>query len=233
MDPISPRDVLTTRRAAIVNEWFAETLKTYPPQTAHLLATVCDPFRNPAGHALRENLAKLFDAAMLSDDWAHAAGVLAELVQLRAVQGFTPDEAVAFVAPLKSITRKVITGLKSCSTGGQAGELGQVITGLKSCSTGGHAGELGQVITGLKSCSTGGQAGEMGHVAQDFSPVHSSALSQLDARIDRLTQLALDMYQACRARMDEIRANEVRRRTWIVGRIANRSEAGRREPESV
>jgi hypothetical protein len=116
MDPIPLRDALSTRRAALVDEWFAETLKTYPAETSRFFGTEADRFRNPAGHALRENLAALFDAVMLSDDWDQAARALGELVQLRAVQDFTEAEAIGFIEPLKGILRQATTGLKPCST---------------------------------------------------------------------------------------------------------------------
>ena len=63
------KELLAARRTPIIDEWFARTLESYPPQAARLLAGVTDRFRNPAGHLLRDNLATIFDAALLWDDW--------------------------------------------------------------------------------------------------------------------------------------------------------------------
>lgn len=100
--------MLRARRSAIIEKWLGETLKSYPAETARVFGAEADRFRNPAGHALRENLAALFDAVMLSDDWDHAARALGELVQLRAVQDFTAAQAVGFILPLKTILREAM-----------------------------------------------------------------------------------------------------------------------------
>ena len=55
------KELLAARRTPIIDEWFARTLESYPPQAARLLAGVTDRFRNPAGHLLRDNLATIFD----------------------------------------------------------------------------------------------------------------------------------------------------------------------------
>ncbi len=38
---------------AIVEEWFARTLESYPQVTARFLALEKDPFRNPVGHTFQ------------------------------------------------------------------------------------------------------------------------------------------------------------------------------------
>lgn len=157
------KDFLTARRTPIVEEWFARTLESYPPQTAHFLKGVVDRFRNPAGHSLRENLAALFDAVLLSDDWPEATRALRDLVQLRAVQDFTPDEAVAFIALLKPIIRDAAAQVPD---------------------------------------------------ARFANPT----LDVVNDRIDRLTQLGHALHQQCRARIEEIRTNDARRRTWQLTR---------------
>lgn len=152
MDP-TVRARLAARRPALVDQWVERTLATYPPEATRLMAAEADPFRNPAGHALRKNLAVLFDAAILSDDWDAAKRALGEIVRLRAVQDFSADQAVGFIPMLRPIVEQA----------------------------------CGPVI-------------------------------DIGARIDRLTKLALGMYEECRSRMEEIRANELRRRTWNLTR---------------
>ena len=205
-------EMLASQRAARVEEWFGATLASYPAHMAQFLRREADRFRNPAGHALRDNLGIVFDAVILSDDWDRAARALGDLLQLRAVQDFTPSEAVGFIAPLRDILGRAITGLKSGSTD-------PAITGLKSCST------------GRESCSTARTAqGSVaagpwvpGPVAQDFSPVLADDLrAQIDAHVDRLITLASEMHANCRLRMDEIRAREATRRTWVIDRVHRR-----------
>ncbi len=154
---MSFREVLAARRAEVIGRWLEQTLGTYPPAAARLLAVETDPFRNPAGHTLRESVALLFDAAILSDDWPAANGALGQIIRLRAVQDFNIAQAVGFVALLKPIVRDL------------------------------HLG--------------------------------GEAVATIEARIDRLTELALSMYQDCRVTIERLRVNEARRCTWNVARV--------------
>ncbi len=152
--------MLAARRAEILDAWFAETLRAFSARTAHLVTTELDRFRNPAGYLLRENLAALFDAALLSDDWDRAGHALAELVRLQAVQECAEDRAIGFVAALK----------------------GAVARAVPDC----------RLTAGI------------------------------DARIDRMTGLASDMYAERRRQMTELAAKERRRRTWVLNRVRAR-----------
>ena len=57
-------------REAILDEWLAATLATYPAQTARVLRELHDPFRNPVGHTLREGLRAVLDALLDAGDFA-------------------------------------------------------------------------------------------------------------------------------------------------------------------
>jgi hypothetical protein len=193
-------EMLASQRAALVEEWFGATVASYPAQMAQFLRREADRFRNPAGHALRDNLGIVFDAVILSDDWDRAARALGDLLQLRAVQDFTPSEAVGFIPPLRDILGRAVTGLKSGSTGRESGSTTRTAQG-----------------------SVAAGPWVPGPVAQDFSPVLADDLrAQIDARVDRLITLASEMHANCRLRMDEIRAREVTRRTWVIDRVHRR-----------
>ena len=87
-------------REAILDEWLAATLATYPAQTARVLRELHDPFRNPVGHTLREGLRAVLDALLDAGDLRAA---LDPVIRIRAVQDFTPSQAVGFVFALKPI----------------------------------------------------------------------------------------------------------------------------------
>lgn len=92
-------------RQAILEEWFRRTLESYPSGTAQLMLAEKDPFRNPAGHTLRENLSVLVEEVLRDMDTDRAAAAMDGIVRLRAVQDFTPSQAVEFVFPLRDILR--------------------------------------------------------------------------------------------------------------------------------
>lgn len=107
-------EVLRAQKDAIVGEWVARTLRTYPEQTARFLGGEGDRFRNPVGHTLREALPALFDALVEGRDPAGMAPLLDGVVRIRAVQDFTAGQAVAFLFALKPIIRETLQGA-SCS----------------------------------------------------------------------------------------------------------------------
>ena len=94
---------LVKSKPVIVQQWLERTLETYPGQSARFLAQEKDRFRNPVGHALREGLPVLFDELAGEMNAARITPVLDSIVRIRAVQDFTPSQAVAFVFLLKRV----------------------------------------------------------------------------------------------------------------------------------
>jgi hypothetical protein len=54
---------------------------------------------------------------------------------------------------------------------------------------------------------------------QDTSPVDALRLAAFDARIDLLAEEGLHIHQACRTKLDELKGNERRRRTYMQRRM--------------
>lgn len=99
---------LRAKKSAVVAEWLRRTLETYPQGTARFLAREEDPFRNPVGHALRETLPALVDELAGEPDDGRLDRLLGDVVRIRAVQGFTAAQTVAFVFLLREVTRDVL-----------------------------------------------------------------------------------------------------------------------------
>ena len=92
-------------KEAIAEQWLARVLRTYPTQTAHFLADEKDPFRNPVGTTLKQALGILLDEVMLEMDHDKVSAALDSIIQIRAVQDFTPAQALEFLLQLKVILR--------------------------------------------------------------------------------------------------------------------------------
>ena len=93
------------RKQAIAERWLAVTVETYPSQARQFLLGEKDPFRNPAGHILREQTSLVVEELLGGMDERKVAEALSELVRLRAVQNFTARQAVGFVFLLKNVVR--------------------------------------------------------------------------------------------------------------------------------
>jgi hypothetical protein len=99
-------EVLAASRSRILATWLARTLDTYPEHASHFLAREKDPFRNPVGHALQQTLPALFDELVGESNPARLADLLDAILQIRAVQDFTPSQAVGFLLLLKTAARE-------------------------------------------------------------------------------------------------------------------------------
>lgn len=107
LTPNKMENALPSGQSAIVEQWLDEIGKTYPAAEAPFLREA-DCFRSPVAHAFRENAAIVVDAVVFGDDWKRATQALGEIVRVRAVQGFRPEEAGAFIEPLKTIARTAL-----------------------------------------------------------------------------------------------------------------------------
>ena len=90
-------------RARIAREWLERTLETYPDETVRFLRGEKDRFRNPVGHALQEGLSILVEELFGAMDRARVTQALDGILRIRAVQDFTPSQAVGFVFLLKRV----------------------------------------------------------------------------------------------------------------------------------
>lgn len=107
----NPGTPLAARRDVLLAVWLTRTLEAYPTSSRNFLALEKDPFRNPVGHTLKEGLANLLDGVLGSGDFAEMVADLEPIVRLRAVQDFTPSQAVSFVFLLKGVLREQVSGL--------------------------------------------------------------------------------------------------------------------------
>ncbi len=101
------QSALAQRRREIADRWLSAIAKTYPSEASPFLREP-DRFRNPVAHVLRENVVALVDALVLGEDWDRATEAMTAIAQVRTVQGFSADEARAFVDPLKMIVRELL-----------------------------------------------------------------------------------------------------------------------------
>ncbi|MGW8193676.1 MAG: RsbRD N-terminal domain-containing protein [Desulforhopalus sp.] len=89
----------------IVKRWTEYTLSTYT--SSGFFVRERDKFANPVGGNIREALGKLFLLLAKGADPKEFAQPLEQIIGIRAVQEFTPSQAVAPLNAVKHITREV------------------------------------------------------------------------------------------------------------------------------
>lgn len=110
---------LAACKTAIVKKWFDRVVETYPAETARFLKSQKDPFANPVGQATQQSLQALFELLYDDPDRALVLQAMDPVIRIRAVQSFSPSQAVAFIFDLKDLLLEKSAGV-SLSTAQRA-----------------------------------------------------------------------------------------------------------------
>ena len=95
------------KRAKMVTRWFDLIVDAYPAETASFLREQSDPFANPVGAGLREELAPILDGVVDGQDTVEIESALDRIVRIRALQDMSPADAVSFVLILKDVFQEM------------------------------------------------------------------------------------------------------------------------------
>ncbi len=98
------KELLKKQRTAIVDKWFDIIIESYPADTATFLKGK-GGFTNPVGQTTSQGVEDIFDGLLLDADPSEIAPFLDAIIRIRAVQDFTPSQAVNFIFLLKKVIR--------------------------------------------------------------------------------------------------------------------------------
>jgi len=100
------KEVLHNNKDQILEKWVAYTLSTY--QSSSMFQEQQDPFANPIGGCVKTTLKTLLPLLIKGGDSSVFSEPLSHLMHLRAVQEFSPSQAVAPLTAVKHITRDIL-----------------------------------------------------------------------------------------------------------------------------
>lgn len=100
-------------REKIVKRWVEYTLSTYT--SSGFFIKEKDKFANPVGANIKASLDKLFVLMSKGADPKEFRAPLEQIIRLRAVQNFTPSQAIAPLNGVKHITREILAADKERS----------------------------------------------------------------------------------------------------------------------
>ena len=98
--------LLSQKGPKIVDRWSTLTLETYPHDAQRFLKKQKDPFANPVGTTIEKEIRKLYGLLLGDIDPEKLSPLLDSIVRIRAVQDFSPSQAVRFVYLLKKVIRE-------------------------------------------------------------------------------------------------------------------------------
>ncbi len=156
VDIVNLQEVLQKKRSGILKDWCELIVQTYPKQTAGFLKAQKDQFQNPVGTAITEQTGNIFDHLVSGEEPGREVDqFLDRIIRVRALQDFTPSQALAFIFQLKGVVRSRLA--KEVSRSGLEGDL-----------------------------------------------------VEFEKRVDRLALMAFEIYMACREKIYDLQAKEMR-----------------------
>lgn len=102
---MSLEDLLQKNKPVILEKWFHLILDSYPADTAKFLKSQKNRFANPVGHAISKGIEDLFEGLLKDEKTEAMSAFLENVVRVRAVQNFSPAQALNFLFLLKNIVR--------------------------------------------------------------------------------------------------------------------------------
>ena len=100
--------LLSQHKNTLIKQWFDDVVRSYPVDTARFLKQQKDPFANPVGSTTLKGLEALFDVMTTGLDREAVNSFLDPIIRIRALQDFTPSQAVSFILFLKKAIRETL-----------------------------------------------------------------------------------------------------------------------------
>ncbi len=120
------KTLLSEKRSVILERWFNLILESYPPDTSGFLRSQKNQFTNPVGNTILKGIEGLFDrllGEMDSDSEEAVSLFLDNIIRIKAIQDFTPSQAISFIFDLKKVIREELKNENSGVESGISGEL--------------------------------------------------------------------------------------------------------------
>ena len=99
---------LEQNRDTISKKWIDQTFLTYQPEMVRFLKGKKNQFANPVRNTILTSLEKIYDGILISKITDEFYPELEDIIKLRAVQDFSPSNALSFLFSFKKIVREEI-----------------------------------------------------------------------------------------------------------------------------
>jgi len=100
------KKLLLEKKSSVLKKWFNSVVDTYPTDTRRFLKEQKDQFANPVGSTISRELESLLEELLQGMDSKKVSQFLDNVIRIRAIQDFTPSEAIGFIFSLKKVIRE-------------------------------------------------------------------------------------------------------------------------------
>lgn len=98
--------LLSEKKASLTDRWRQRLFESYPPETTVFLKKEKNNFDNPVGYRASRGLTRIVEALVQETDRDQVLAALDEVISIRALQNFSPSQALAFIFLLKNVIRE-------------------------------------------------------------------------------------------------------------------------------
>jgi len=102
------KNLLQKKRSRIIKKWCDVVLSTYPEQSQKFLRKQKDTIANPVGCTITQGVESIYDGLLKESEADEIALFLDNIIRVRAIQDFSPSQAVSFIFGLKDVIREVL-----------------------------------------------------------------------------------------------------------------------------
>lgn len=107
---MSLEKLLSEKKSTIISRWFEAVLESYPSDTSNFLREQKNQFSNPVGSTILAGIDSVFNELLSEGSLEKMTPFLDNIIRIRAIQDFTPSQAVAFMFSLKKVIRDELAG---------------------------------------------------------------------------------------------------------------------------
>jgi hypothetical protein len=100
---------LEDKKTSILERWFDLILETYPADSREFLRTKRNRFANPVAHEISRGIEGIFEQILAGGDQEEVTPFLDKVIRIRAVQDFTPSQALGFMFELKTLIKEELS----------------------------------------------------------------------------------------------------------------------------
>ena len=100
------KDLLLEKKSAILKKWLEIVLESYPTDTSDFFKKQKNRFANPVGYALSQGVEGIFDDLLQGVEPEEVTPLLDSIIRIKAVQDFSPSQAISFIFLLKRVIRE-------------------------------------------------------------------------------------------------------------------------------
>jgi hypothetical protein len=102
-------ELLQKNKSSIVSKWIKQILDSYSIESSKFFNQEKNQFSNPVGNTISTNATSIFDEICGGRDFERITLLLTDFIKIRAIQDFSPSEAVSFVFYLKKVIREELS----------------------------------------------------------------------------------------------------------------------------